>query len=183
MCWERLQTKNEKLLKINSNGAAGLSRAAVRALSGLLSRGCRLFLIVQRSVTMGKPDFCLLQSICWWHVERAGEQSTTGTFLCSFFFELQKKKNNQKICHLISLYISVCVLVTSGGPAGTDQGDGRHHPGSQRLWPCPVRRLVQSGVQQRRRAVERISGWEAAEGQGNAAPDSTQTNCQHIYWD
>lgn len=57
MCCVRLQTKNEKLLKINSNGAAGLSRAAVRALSGLLSRACRLFLIVQRSVTMENLTF------------------------------------------------------------------------------------------------------------------------------
>lgn len=62
----------------------------------------------------------------------------------------------------------------SGGLACANQGDGHHHPGSEGLWPGPVCWLIQSGVQQRRGAVDHVSGRETAEGQGKADKAASQ---------
>lgn len=71
---------------MNSNGAARVSRAAVRAVSGLLSRGCRRSFIVQHSVTMKTWLSCpsavnLLITVKY--VKRVLRFSTTDTFVCS----------------------------------------------------------------------------------------------------
>lgn len=87
-CAVNLLRINEKLLKINSNGAARLSWAAVRAVSGLLSRGCRHSFIVQHSVTMETWLSCpsavnLLITVKY--VKRVLRFSTTDTFICSVY--------------------------------------------------------------------------------------------------
>lgn len=110
-CAVNLLRINERLLKINSNGAARLSRAAVRALSGLLSRGCRRSFIVQHSVTvetwlLAPSVVSLLITVKY--VKRVLRFSTTDTFTCSVF-KLKKMSLFLKSCSpFLSLVSRLC---------------------------------------------------------------------------
>lgn len=56
--------------------------------------------------------------------------------------------------------------VSSGGPGVAEEDYGNHYAGGQRLWRRPFRQCLQGCAQRRRAVVDRRSGWEHEDGQG-----------------
>lgn len=74
------------------------------------------------------------------------------------------------LCSSVSLKLP---SVSSGGPGVAKEDYGNHHAGGQRLRHRPVRRCLQGGAQRRRAVVDRRSGREHEDGQGEDTPQNS----------